>query len=110
VARDVYSLRIFSQGGLIPASGVVGPLVPAGLVYVVRDMDIVRRTTGSTDELVIYNQTLGLLVNVNAGMLDTGQNYRWRGRQIYNEGEQFGVQSIVGTWDVAVSGYQLTLP
>lgn len=110
MANQVYSLRIYAQGSLVPSSGVTGPLVPSGLVYVVRDMDIVRRSSGSTDELVVYAQTLGLLVNVVAGVLDAGQNYHWRGRQVYNEGEQVGVQSLVGTWDVAISGYQLTLP
>lgn len=110
MSRDVYSLRIFATGSLIPATGKVGPVVPSGFVYVLRDINVVRRSTGSTDEFVVYAATGGLLANVVVANLDPGSNFQWGGRQVYAQGEQIGFQSLVGTWDVMASGYQLTLP
>lgn len=110
MAAQVYSLRIFASAGLSPGAGTVGPIVPAGLVYIVRDIDAFDDTAGSTDNLIIFNQTSGVLVNwVGPGSAALG-NWQWRGRQVYNEGEQVALRSFVGTWGVAISGYQLTLP
>jgi hypothetical protein len=110
MAQAVYSLRIFASGGLSPGAGTVGPIVPTGLVYIVRDIDAFDDSGGSSDNMVVFNQTLGLLVSWQGPSLAAAGGYQWRGRQVYNEGEQVGVRSFVGTWSVAISGYQLTLP
>lgn len=110
MARDVYSLRIFAHASLTSGAGTVGPTVPAGLVYVVRDIDVVRSTTGASEQLDFFNPLGGVLWNVVPGVLDAGANGHWRGRQIFSEGEQVGVRAFSGTWAVMVSGYQLTLP
>lgn len=109
-AQPVYSLRIFGHAGLTNAAGTVGPLVPAGLVYVVRDITVSRDTTGSTDNLIVFNQTEGVLLNIVVGNLDPGNNFQWSGRQVYGPGEQVGFHAFVGTWAIACSGYQLSTP
>lgn len=110
MARDVYSLRIFAAGGVNVAAGRVGPLVPNGLVYVVRDIDIWASSGANNDELIMYSQVLGALHvwKFTTGVSDG--NFSWRGRQVYNTGEQVAFQSLQGTWSIACSGYQLTLP
>jgi hypothetical protein len=110
VARDVYSIRILATGGLIPSSGVIGPVVPAGVVWVVRDIDAAAAGSTSPSQLLVIAQTLGILWNVQLPANVNGGYEGWRGRQIYAEGEQVGVQSLAGQWSVAISGYQLTLP
>lgn len=110
MAQAVYSLRIFATGGLTVAAGKVGPLVPDGLVYVVRDIDVVNETGASTDEMVVFNQTGGHLFVIRQAHEIVGFNFAWRGRQVYNVGEQVAFQSTAGTWSVSCSGYQLTLP
>lgn len=110
MSRNVYSLRIFATGGLDVAAGTVGPIVPAGLIYVVRDIDIVDETGAGTDEMVVYGPTGGHVLVLRQGHEIVGFNYAWRGRQVYAEGERVGFQSIAGTWSVSCSGYQLTLP
>jgi hypothetical protein len=110
VAQPVYSLRIFAHGALTPAGGQVGPIVPNGFVYVVRDITIQRDSSGATDNLIVFNQVLGVLLNVVVGDLDAGGGFQWTGHQVYNEGEQVAFHAFVGTWGVACSGYQLTLP
>lgn len=110
MASAVYSLRIFAHGGLVAAGGKVGPIVPAGLIYVLRDIDV-RETTGAAGaDMFVFNQVGGILwlpIQPPAGQLPAWQ---WRGRQVYAEGEQVGFQAFAGTWSVAASGYQLTLP
>jgi hypothetical protein len=110
MAQAVYSLRIFATGGLSPGAGTVGPIVPTGLVYIVRDIDAFDDTAGSTDSLIVFNQTSGILLNWLGPSIAANGAYQWRGRQVYNEGEQVAVRSFGGTWSVAISGYQLTLP
>jgi hypothetical protein len=110
MSRVVYSLRIFATGGLSPGAGTVGPIVPDGLVYVVRDIDVVELTATNGSILEVKNQTLGPLVYFERTAADGLGLGSWRGRQIYNEGEQVGFLALSGQWSIACSGYQLTLP
>lgn len=110
MAREVYSLRIFASGGLSVAAGQVGPIVPAGFVYVVRDIDALELTGVSGGQLQLISQ-VGTVVWFAGGLPGPAAgNWSWRGRQVYNEGEQVGFKSGAGTWSMACSGYQLTLP
>lgn len=108
--RTVYSLRIFATGGLSPGAGLVGPIVPAGLVYVVRDIDVVETSGTNGTILEFQGQTLGPLTYFERTAADGLGRGSWRGRQIYNEGEQVGFKALSGTWSISCSGYQLTLP
>ncbi|MFZ0169913.1 MAG: hypothetical protein WAL64_10955 [Candidatus Dormiibacterota bacterium] len=105
----VYSQRLFAISNLTPV-GKVGPVVPAGVVWVVRDIDIVCTSFTPGDELAIFNQVGGYLLFLRIPASPTIFDNAWRGRQIYATGEQVAVESFVGAWDVAISGYQLTLP
>lgn len=110
MAAYVYSLRIFASGSLSPGAGMVGPIVPDGLVYIVRDIDAFDDSAGSSDNLVVFNQLGGILVSWIGPSIASIGAYQWRGRQVYNEGEQVAFRSFGGSWAVACSGYQLTLP
>jgi hypothetical protein len=79
-------------------------------VWVLRDIDAVLSAGRGPAELFVWGQALQLLtlLEIQDGqLLNTAQ---WRGRQVYNVGERIGFQSATGTWDIAASGYQLTLP
>lgn len=105
----VYSIRIFS--GHIDASvGVEGPVVPAGLVYVVRDIDVVQASSNVGDEFAVFNPTGGFMWLYKLTSANLGLPIQWRGRQIYGPGERVAIQPFVGTFDAMISGYQLTLP
>ena len=109
-SQPVYSLRIFSQGGLLPASGVVGPTVPAGLVYVLRDVDACDATFTAGDEMAFLSPTNNPIVFFRATVSVPGENFSWRGRMVFGPGEKIGFESFQGAWNVVASGYQLTLP
>lgn len=106
----VYSLRILAAGNVTAATGEVGPVVPDGLVYVVRDIDLINDTGAPGDEIYLKGQALQLLWVVKQPSPATTVNFAWRGRQVYNAGERVGFVVVAGTWDISVSGYQLTLP
>jgi hypothetical protein len=110
MARDVYSIRIFSTGGLTSAAGTVGPVVPAGLVYVLRDMDAVEITGATSAQLEVLNPTLQPLWFINTANPQIAANFQWRGRQVFGPGEQVGFHAFSGAWSLMASGYQLTLP
>lgn len=110
MTRDVYSVRLAAGGGLTPATGPIGPIVPAGVVWVVRDVDVVESSGLRPAGFEMYNQELGLLFFVLMTTSTPSANFSWRGRQVYAEGEQIRIQATQGTWDFAISGYQLTLP
>lgn len=110
MARDVYSLRIFADATLTAAAGKVGPLVPDGLVYVVRDIDVCEVSGTRPANLEVFNQALGILVFINIAVGNDAGNFAWRGRQVFAPGEQVGFQVLSGTFAIAVSGYQLSLP
>lgn len=110
MARDVYSIRIFAHASLTSAGGTEGPVVPAGLVYVLRDIDIVELSGSGTAAFQVLNPLAGVLwVYQRASTLDSAYA-GWRGRQVYGPGEQVGFEAASGTWSVMASGYQLTLP
>lgn len=110
MARDVYSLRIFATASLTAASGTVGPHVPAGFIYVLRDIDVVEISGSGTGVMQVQAQTLGVLWVFQRGSTLASAYGSWRGRQVYAEGEQVGFTVGSGTWSIAASGYQLTLP
>lgn len=103
----VYSVCFFR------AFTAVGPLqftCPAGFVCVLRDVDVVGESNGSSDVLSIDIEGLGFIWGVqgSGGAFQTAQ---WRGRSVFTEGQvlEAGI-SGAGTWHVSASGYQLTLP
>lgn len=110
MAQPVYSVRLFATGALTSASGTVGPVVPSGLVYVLRDIDVVEITGTASAAMQVYGQTGGILWVYERGSTLNSAWGGWRGRQVYNEGEQIGFSAPSGTWSISASGYQLTLP
>jgi hypothetical protein len=110
LAQQLYSLAIFSEGTIIGSTGVVGPVVPAGFVYVVRDI-VAFELTGATGAGLLWNGSADQIIRQWLVTSDSeSRNVHWTGRQVYAEGEQVGFQVETGTWNVMASGYQLTLP
>lgn len=109
-SRAVYSIRIFGDASLVSSAGVVGPIVPDGLVYVLRDVDAVNISATVPASMEIRSQAEGVLWFPQRNASTDPINWQWRGRQVYNTGEQVGFVVLNGTWSIAASGYQLTLP
>jgi hypothetical protein len=103
----VYSLRIYSGS---PSSSGSGPVVPTGLLYILRDIDAVCESPSGTNVLYV---TIGSGLFLWYITCDPTVNPRWqgwRGRQVCYEGESVLFTAQSGVWAVNASGYQLTPP
>lgn len=90
-------------------SGSVSVTVPAGLVYVLRDVDAVNQSNaGSTFAILgAVGETIWFVNPIfNANDLVA----QWRGRQVFNAGESFSFTAGTGAWAFTASGYSLTVP
>lgn len=110
MALPVYSLRIFAHASLVTSAGTVGPVVPAGFVYVLRDVDVFEETGAQGVTLSVVNPLGGYLTVFLTGSTLQSRVQQWRGRQVYHPGEQVGFFAGSGQWAIMASGYQLTLP
>lgn len=108
--QNVYSLRIFAHASLTSSAGTVGPIVPSGFVYVLRDVDAFENTSSAGAFFDVKNPLGGNLVQFQTGSAPVTQYHAWRGRQVFSEGEQVGFLAVNGQWAIMASGYQLTLP
>lgn len=110
MARTVYSTRLYASAGLTAAGGVVGPVVPAGLLYVLRDLDVAEVSGTAGTIMIAINQAGGQLWAAQRTAATPLGTFQWSGRQVYGAGERVAFQVFSGTWAIAASGYQLTLP
>ena len=106
----VYSVRLFSSGGLNAAAGVVGPIVPLGHVWIVRDIDAVEITGSSSVQMEALNPNNQPYWFISTANPQIGANFQWRGRQVFADGERIAFKAFSGTWSVMCSGYDLTVP
>jgi hypothetical protein len=110
VSFPVYSLRIFAHASLAPAGGKNGPVVPHGLIYVLRDIDVAETSGVSGSYMAVLNPLGGTLWLAQRNAANPDGDASWRGRQVYGTGEQVAFIAYAGTWSIMASGYQLTLP
>jgi hypothetical protein len=112
MAAPVHSVRLWSVVEAPLDFPSIGPQVPAGFVWVVRDVRMINVTLG---EAILNAVTL--LIDNGATIYQTPngctigqQMYGWQGRAIVQPGEQLQLFLPDPGWTVAVDGYQLTLP
>jgi hypothetical protein len=99
---------MFRGANITASSHVI--TVPAGLVYIVRDIDIVQVSAAPADMDVTGAVGQAFFYYNVANAQTPGPNLNWRGRQVVNEGEPITVSVFHGGFDVTISGYQLTPP
>lgn len=106
MALPVYSIQMYANN----LNGGASVTVPAGVKWVVRDIDVSYVTSSST-RADLYVVMTGVIVWYQA--LETmslpGVSAAWRGRQVIDPGDtlQFITSELLG---IKVSGYALTLP
>lgn len=103
---SVYSKRFIQEGGLDGSATVT---VPTGVVWIVRDLDSVVHS-GDPGVIVLQGAADQDIWIGDTATTSTTLWYGWRGRQILYAGETLTVLVASGSWDVTVSGYELTSP
>lgn len=110
---NVHSVLLF-EGANSSSAPVVSPGVPAGYVWVVREIvTAFGEGTDSVAALYGINFTVGggwPLFSVSGWEAAGGQVYQCERRMVMNVGENLQAQSYDVGWYWRISGYQLTLP
>lgn len=106
MARSVYSVQILSLSPALPSQTVT---VPDGVRLIVRDIDACE--IGGTLPAILLVRQAATGVFWGAQRMVASQLYvaQWQGRQVFNPGETLSVQVVSGSWDIQISGYELTL-
>lgn len=90
----------------------VGP-VPAGFIWIVRDVDGVGNGSGAAGTLYLelIDPSAAIVIFAAFDLPATGNtNTPWRGRQVLPEGWSLRVLPAGAYWQGAISGYQLSSP
>jgi hypothetical protein len=105
---NIYSARLLASAALL---GVETVTVPAGEVWIVRDLDIVVTTPPTATQSV--NAFISALCYLGAWPFTILMSYpvtvQWRGRAVLTAGDTLGFGTTLVA-SVAAHGYVLTAP
>lgn len=107
---NVYSVKIWQEGFV---TGVItGPTVPAGYVWVVRNITVRTGATPIAETGLVEFWVAGVfpIAGWSQDELRGAQWVSWDGHQVLNPGEQITCQANSPGAAWMMSGYQLTLP
>jgi len=107
MARRLYSVVLFQAVGLTGLQNT--PLVPAGHVWVLRDIDVYNSTNFVVAQLHVHGP-IGQTIAFFAGRIQSDISLTWRGRQVFPAGTGIGFDANIGQWDIMASGYDLLSP
>lgn len=103
----LYSKRLLSSDF---ATGPINAVVPAGYIWVVRDIDLMWFGPPENDQASVSWEGVGQIFQC-VGEASVEQHFQWQGRQVGNAGDtlQFLAEQY-GNWTALVSGYELSTP
>lgn len=105
MARALYSTRF---AALVNQTSDVALEVPAGYVWIIRDLDVVE-VTFAGDHVFAFRGSAGQDIwLVQSGTTVASSVFQWRGRQVLEPGDELVLHVESGEWDVTVSGYVLS--
>lgn len=113
MAQQVYSVRLWISNSSLGGTVFTGPQVPAGFVWVVRDVRMLNTATSANSLASPMLVTAGGNANIAASPTYSsvpGVLYQWQGRAVVQAAEFLFVHTSSSNWQWAVDGYQLSLP
>lgn len=113
MARTLYTKLLWAQPGSTSGSGlVIGPVVPTGYVWVVRDVVAIAPGLYSDSAgAFLLSDGDGVPIFYADSLFSRGQSsYHWDGHQLVPEANWLQKSSDLAGWSWRVTGYQLTLP
>lgn len=111
MSSPVHSVALWSLP-FTSSTFVTGPTVPAGFVWVVRDIALVnfKQPYFALGFYAIGTNVRGFVFLRGNGQDRGGRDYQWRGRFVMEPGDQIWFEASDTGFEGVVSGYQLTLP
>jgi hypothetical protein len=108
MAVPLYSTSLIQVQGLVGTESIS---VPAGQVIVVRDIDVYATGVISAPFTYVFAHGSNGQAFFYYQWQPAVQAWEgWRGRQVFEPGTTFDVESFNGPVDVSVSGYVLSSP
>lgn len=105
---SVYSVRMYG-GPVTTTGGVQLGQVPAGKVWIVRDISVSNVSPNPMNQIIIYVLlTAGNADVYRAPGIPARGSVQWQGRQVLNPGEELWYYATETTARVMISGYELT--
>ena len=106
MAAPAFSRRLFVQQGVsVPTTAFV---VPAGLVYVVRSIDVYVGSPLLTSQLLFKDGVTSAAWLSFVTEATQSRSFTWTGRQVFEENDFLVIDPTDHPWDVRVSGYHLS--
>jgi hypothetical protein len=102
----LYSISLFQANGIVGSSVLI---VPAGYLWVIRNVDVYVAAPLLSSVDVRMLGTAGQTIWWLTTDADTTQHAQWEGRQVLPSGEHLTF-STTGAADITASGYQLLEP
>lgn len=106
------STAVYSAS-FIQAAAVEGEeriTVPAGQVYILRDIDAWCDQVAAGYEIAFVGYSGQVFFAAVGSASIPLNNAQWRGRLVFTPGQTFGCNVVSGSWGVAMGGYILSLP
>jgi hypothetical protein len=103
----IYSASFMSASQI---TGRVGLVVPDGVVWVIRDIQVWEDGQEGPVPIYVVGSNNQIFWAFGADGTFNGSLGQWEGRVVLEAGQSMAVQPGGGTWDVTICGYQLTAP
>lgn len=114
MASTIYTQTLWQHGPTTGGGSVLGPGVPAGFLWVIRDVVLVSPGTSgtivSTPAATLYVNTIPVAATPTQGTLQ-GSVFRYEDlRQVVSVADTWGFTGPAAGWQLRVGGYQLSAP
>lgn len=112
MTTNVYSISIF-EGAALGSGSYVTTAVPAGYVWVVREILAINHAHAPYEALNgvrIYRTSGATMFETGAGVTTGDKVYHQVFRKVLAAGQTMTVVVREAGWDVSIMGYQLSLP
>lgn len=113
MAQQVYTIRMWDLTSTAQPGPFVGPQVPQGFVWVVRDVRMLNIAQPATAVAAPILLTSGGTLRIAASPTYSsmpGILYHWQGRAVAAPGEFLTAITTSPNWNMVVDGYQLSTP
>lgn len=113
MAQSVYTIRMWHLTSTAGGGTFTGPQVPAGFVWVVRDVRMVVPSISANNlaQAITISAGGSLYICSSPSFSSVpGILYEWHGRAVVQPGEFLVATTQSPNWVATVDGYQLALP
>lgn len=103
---STYSTRVLM--GVVPLPAGLSYTVPAGFIFVIRDVEANNQAAGENNCYIQITSTPGVGLLAINNPIEPAKSTQWQGRTVLNPGDVLAVGASSASLYVTISGYLLT--